>query len=133
MLISKYILSCSKYIFFVISLGDEACVQEIDPWDMLDPVDVLAKLPANFMESIDSKKWVERRDALQSLLVLCTENPKLCPKANYGEFVALLKKVTVIFVTFDDFFYSTKLLFKFVKGNNNFSKFRECTIFFCFI
>ncbi|VDO17394.1 unnamed protein product [Brugia timori] len=60
---------------------------------MLDPVDVLAKLPANFMESIDSKKWVERRDALQSLLVLCTENPKLCPKANYGEFVALLKKI----------------------------------------
>ncbi|VDN91938.1 unnamed protein product [Brugia pahangi] len=73
--------------------SDEACVQEIDPWDMLDPVDVLAKLPANFMESIDSKKWVERRDALQSLLVLCTENPKLCPKANYGEFVALLKKI----------------------------------------
>ncbi|EJD75521.1 CBR-ZYG-9 protein [Loa loa] len=73
--------------------GVEPAAQEIDPWDMLDPVDVLAKLPGNFMEGIDSKKWVDRRDALQSLLVLCTENPKLCPKANYGEFVALLKKI----------------------------------------
>uniref|UniRef100_A0A0R3RZL0 Cytoskeleton-associated protein 5 n=1 Tax=Elaeophora elaphi TaxID=1147741 RepID=A0A0R3RZL0_9BILA len=73
--------------------GTESAAQEIDPWDMLDPVDVLAKLPANFMEGTDSKKWIDRRDALQSLLVLCTENPKLCPKANYGEFVALLKKI----------------------------------------
>lgn len=82
-----------KYIF-VILIGTELAAQEIDPWDMLDPVDVLAKLPGNFMESIDSKKWVDRRDALQSLLALCTENPRLCPKANYGEYVALLKKVT---------------------------------------
>ncbi|VDO29637.1 unnamed protein product [Onchocerca flexuosa] len=73
--------------------GTESVAQEIDPWDMLDPVDVLAKLPGNFMEDIDSKKWQERRDALQSLLVLCHENPKLCPKANYGEFVAFLKKI----------------------------------------
>ncbi|KAL3984838.1 CLASP N terminal family protein [Acanthocheilonema viteae] len=76
-----------------VAVGDELAVQEIDPWDLLDPVDVLAKLPGNFVEGIDSKKWVDRRDALQSLLTLCTENPKLCPKANYGEFVALLKKI----------------------------------------
>uniref|UniRef100_A0A915Q0H8 TOG domain-containing protein n=1 Tax=Setaria digitata TaxID=48799 RepID=A0A915Q0H8_9BILA len=75
------------------TIGVESVTQEIDPWDMLDPVDILPKLPANFMESVDSKKWQERRDALQSLLVLCTENPKLCPKVNYGEFVALLKKI----------------------------------------
>ncbi|KAM3717569.1 Zygote defective protein [Dirofilaria immitis] len=73
--------------------GTESIAHEIDPWDMLDPVDVLSKLPGNFMEDIDSKKWQERRDALQSLLVLCHENPKLCPKANYGEFVAFLKKI----------------------------------------
>ncbi|VDK56206.1 unnamed protein product [Anisakis simplex] len=66
---------------------------EIDPWDMLDPVDVLAKLPDNFNEGIESKKWTERRDALQTLLTLCTENPKLDPKANYGEHVAILKKI----------------------------------------
>lgn len=65
----------------------------MDPWDMQEPVDVLAKLPPNFVESVESKKWQERRDALQTLLTLCTENPKLCPKASYGEHVAILKKI----------------------------------------
>ncbi|VDM28251.1 unnamed protein product [Toxocara canis] len=61
---------------------------------MLDPVDVLAKLPDNFKEGVESKKWLERRDALQTLLTLCTDNPKLDPKANYGEHVAILNKVS---------------------------------------
>lgn len=73
--------------------GVEPQTAEIDVWEMLDPVDVLTKLPTNFSEGIESKKWQERRDALQSLLTLCTENPRLCPKANYGEHVALLKKI----------------------------------------
>lgn len=83
----------SVYLLFRYLLATESAAQEIDPWDMLSPVDVLAKLPENFIESVDSKKWVDRRDTLQSLFALCTENPKLCPKANYGEYVALLKKV----------------------------------------
>uniref|UniRef100_A0A1I8AD45 TOG domain-containing protein n=1 Tax=Steinernema glaseri TaxID=37863 RepID=A0A1I8AD45_9BILA len=33
---------------------------EIDPWDLYDPVDVLAKLPPNFYEQLESKKWQER-------------------------------------------------------------------------
>ncbi|KIH58944.1 HEAT repeat protein, partial [Ancylostoma duodenale] len=40
-------------------------LQEADPWDFLEPVDVLAKLPADFITNIESKKWTERRDALQ--------------------------------------------------------------------
>lgn len=60
---------------------------------MQEAVDVLAKLPPNFSEGVESKKWGDRRDALQAFLTLCTENPKLCPKANYGEHVGMLKKV----------------------------------------
>lgn len=60
---------------------------------MLDPVDVISKLPDSFKEGVESKKWIERRDALQMLLTLCTDNPKLDPKASYGEHVAILKKV----------------------------------------
>jgi hypothetical protein len=51
--------------------------EQIDPWDMLDPVDVLARLPANFQENMDSKKWTERKDALQALCDLLTSNPRL--------------------------------------------------------
>uniref|UniRef100_A0A914V058 TOG domain-containing protein n=1 Tax=Plectus sambesii TaxID=2011161 RepID=A0A914V058_9BILA len=67
--------------------------EEIDPWDLLDPVDVLARLPANFQESVDSKKWTERKDGLQALSDLLTANPRLDQKANYGDMVGLLKKV----------------------------------------
>lgn len=71
-------------------------ISETDPWDMLSPVDILPKLPTSFMEGIESKKWQERRDALQSFLCLCNDNPRLCPKASYGECVAMLRKVSAI-------------------------------------
>ena len=68
---------------------------ELDAWDLLEPVDVLSKLPPTFMEGVESKKWQERRDALQTLLTLCTDNPRLCPKASYGEHVNILKRVNL--------------------------------------
>ncbi|WKX94803.1 hypothetical protein Q1695_011794 [Nippostrongylus brasiliensis] len=68
-------------------------VKEADPWDFLEAVDVLAKLPDDFNTNIESKKWTERRDALQAFLDLITANPKLDPKASYGEHVSLLKRI----------------------------------------
>ncbi|VDN07875.1 unnamed protein product [Thelazia callipaeda] len=73
--------------------GIEAKASEIDLWDTLDAVDVLSKLPNDFMEKIESKKWQERMDGLQSLLALCPKNTKLCPKASYGEYVDVIKKI----------------------------------------
>ncbi|VDO83890.1 unnamed protein product, partial [Haemonchus placei] len=70
-----------------------APVKEADPWDFLEAVDVLAKLPDDFNTNIESKKWTERRDALQLLLDLITANPKLDPKASYGEHISLLKRI----------------------------------------
>ncbi|EYC31023.1 hypothetical protein Y032_0004g1910 [Ancylostoma ceylanicum] len=70
-----------------------APVKEADPWDFLEPVDVLAKLPADFSTNIESKKWTERRDALQAFLDILTANPKLDPKASYGEHISLLKRI----------------------------------------
>ncbi|KJH44505.1 HEAT repeat protein [Dictyocaulus viviparus] len=73
--------------------GVPAPVKEVDPWDFLEAVDVLAKLPADFNTNIESKKWTERRDALQAFLDLLIMNPKLDPKVSYGEPVALLKHI----------------------------------------
>lgn len=61
---------------------------------MLDPVDVLSKLPANFNEQLESKKWNERKEPLDNLADMIDKNPKLDPKANYGEIVATLKNVS---------------------------------------
>lgn len=65
----------------------------MDEFDYLDEVDVIAKIPPAFHENVASKKWGERRDALQELLDLLTSNPKLATKANYNVIVDLLKSV----------------------------------------
>lgn len=37
----------------------------IDPWELLEPVDVVAKLSENFQEKLQSKSWQERKEALE--------------------------------------------------------------------
>uniref|UniRef100_A0AC35GY11 TOG domain-containing protein n=1 Tax=Panagrolaimus sp. PS1159 TaxID=55785 RepID=A0AC35GY11_9BILA len=70
-----------------------AAAVEPDPWDFADPVDILPKLPEKFEETVASKKWQERKEVLEVLLQLATDNIKLDPKANYGEIVATLTKI----------------------------------------
>lgn len=63
----------------------------IDPYELAVPVDILSKLPKNFYEDIESKKWQERKEALESLEVLL-KAPKL-ENGDYGDLVRALKKV----------------------------------------
>ncbi|XP_030764641.1 protein mini spindles isoform X1 [Sitophilus oryzae] len=65
--------------------------QEIDPYDLADPVDILSKLPKDFYEKLEAKKWQERKETLEALETL-TKNPKL-ENGDYGDVVRALKKV----------------------------------------
>lgn len=66
----------------------------MDAWEFSDPVDILNKLPANFYSELEaSKKWTERRDALEALLKLVPEGTRLDPKGNYNELVDTLRRV----------------------------------------
>ena len=49
---------------------------ELDPYELLDPVDILSKLPKNFYELVEEKKWQLRKEALDALLPL-SQTPKL--------------------------------------------------------
>lgn len=69
----------------------EDAAGQIDPEDLHDPVDILSKLPKNFYEQIESKKWQERKEALEALDVL-VKSPKL-ESGDYGDVVRALKKV----------------------------------------
>lgn len=62
-------------------------------WDFLDEVDVLAKLSGDFKEKLESKKWQERKEALEQLQGLLANNPRLSTKANYGEIVNTMQLV----------------------------------------
>ncbi|PRD24913.1 UNVERIFIED_CONTAM: Cytoskeleton-associated protein 5 [Trichonephila clavipes] len=63
----------------------------VDPYDLKTAEDVLSKLPKNFYEQCEAKKWQERKTILDTLLQLTT-NVKLEP-GDYGDLVRVLKKL----------------------------------------
>lgn len=65
--------------------------EEIDPMDLIDPVDILSKLPKDFYDKLEAKKWQDRKESLEALQTLL-ENPKL-ESGDYGDLVKALKKV----------------------------------------
>ncbi|XP_026480505.1 protein mini spindles [Ctenocephalides felis] len=72
--------------------GEIAQEASIDPFDLLDPVDILSQLPKDFYEKLESKKWQERRESLDALDGLLNNAPKLA-SGDYGDLVKALKHV----------------------------------------
>jgi len=93
----------------------------VDPYELLEAVEILSKLPKDFYEKIvsqnnnvnvliiiefhinlishfilsqEAKKWQERKEALEVVETL-TKNPKL-ENGDYGDLVRALKKVQVL-------------------------------------
>ncbi|XP_038561240.1 cytoskeleton-associated protein 5 isoform X3 [Micropterus salmoides] len=81
------------------ALGGEQCDEEdeeetaaaVDPYELLEAVDILSKMPKDFYDKIEAKKWQERKEALEAIETL-TKNPKL-ENGDYGDLVRALKKV----------------------------------------
>ncbi|KAG0332620.1 Microtubule-associated protein, microtubule dynamics during spindle orientation [Podila horticola] len=65
-------------------------MEAVDALDLVDPIDVSAKMESNFYELLASKKWQERKEALDALLVLC-KSPKIS-ESHYSELVGALGK-----------------------------------------
>ncbi|XP_039748476.1 protein mini spindles isoform X3 [Pararge aegeria] len=65
---------------------------DIDPYELLDPVEILSKLPKDFYDKLENKKWQERKEALDVLENLLKNAPKLEP-GDYADLVRALKKV----------------------------------------
>ncbi|XP_024136732.1 cytoskeleton-associated protein 5 isoform X1 [Oryzias melastigma] len=70
---------------------EEETAAAVDPYELLEPVEILSKLPKDFYEKIEAKKWQERKEALEAVETL-TKNPKL-ENGDYGDLVRALKKV----------------------------------------
>ncbi|XP_015786397.1 cytoskeleton-associated protein 5-A [Tetranychus urticae] len=65
---------------------------ETDPFDFYEPVEILSKIPGDFSEKVEAKKWAERKEAVESFLQLITPHPKLLP-GDYGDVVKILKRL----------------------------------------
>ena len=65
---------------------------DMDPYDLLDPVEIISKLPKDFYDKLEAKKWQERKEALDALDNLLKTAPRLEP-GDYADLVRALKKV----------------------------------------
>jgi cytoskeleton-associated protein 5 len=66
---------------------------EIDPLELVEAVDILSKLPSDFYEKLEAKKWQERQEALVALEQLLSNAQKL-ENGDYGDLVRAIKKVS---------------------------------------
>lgn len=65
----------------------------VDPYDLMDPINVLSQIPSDFYVKLEAKKWQERKEAVDSLEKIL-DYPKF-EKGDYSDFVrALLKVIT---------------------------------------
>lgn len=71
--------------------AEEEGGEDLDPYELMTAVDILAKIPKDFFEKIEAKKWQERREALDALQKLL-EAPKI-ETGSFGTLVSALMKV----------------------------------------
>lgn len=57
----------------------------LDPRAFAEEVDIVPKLPANFQTSLKSSKWKDRKEALDELLALISNTPRIKEASEFGE------------------------------------------------
>ncbi|KIH42480.1 hypothetical protein ANCDUO_27535, partial [Ancylostoma duodenale] len=67
--------------------------QDIDPWTLLDPTDVIGKMRKDFDELIASKKWQERKEAVDSMLSIMENSPRVAMSPELQQVISTLTKV----------------------------------------
>ncbi len=76
----------------VVSAG-EVEVEQVDPYSLMDPVDIMPRIPKDFFAKCEEKKWQDRKDAVEALLNVLQKAPRLSKDVDYYEMVNLLKKL----------------------------------------
>ncbi|EAS36332.3 spindle pole body component [Coccidioides immitis RS] len=69
---------------------DDAAEEDLDVFDLAEPVDVMAKVPASFNESVASSKWKDRKEALDALYAAA--NVPRIKEAQFDDIMRVLAK-----------------------------------------
>ncbi|CAK5103876.1 unnamed protein product [Meloidogyne enterolobii] len=64
----------------------------MDPFELLEPVDIIPKLPADLDTNLASKKWQERKTTLDAVHEILLKNPKLVDNPDCGDLIDKLTK-----------------------------------------
>ncbi|WKX95706.1 hypothetical protein Q1695_012285 [Nippostrongylus brasiliensis] len=65
----------------------------VDPWTVMEPTDVMGKIRKDFDEMLASKKWQERKDAVDSLLSIMECSPRVEMSPELQAVISTLLKV----------------------------------------
>lgn len=65
---------------------------QFDPFDLIEPVEVLSKLPHDLNARISSTKWKDRKEVLDEVHILLEKAPKLSTKDDYSDIVRIFGK-----------------------------------------
>ena len=63
-------------------------------YDLFEPINIFQKIPRDFNQMIDNQKWQERKSALEALLKILEDNPRITDSANYAELISKLTRVS---------------------------------------
>lgn len=65
---------------------------QFDAYDLLDPVEVLSKIPSDLNPRMASTKWKDRKEALEEVHAILEKTGKLAPRDDYIDLVRLFAK-----------------------------------------
>jgi hypothetical protein len=63
-----------------------------NPLDLMDPVEILSKLPSDLSARISSPKWKDRKDVLDEVHAVLEKTVKIQPRDDYSELIRILAK-----------------------------------------
>ncbi|VDM80497.1 unnamed protein product [Strongylus vulgaris] len=66
---------------------------DIDAWSLMEPTDVIAKMRKDFYELAASKKWQERKEAMESLLSVMESAPRVALSPDLQQVIVTLTKI----------------------------------------
>lgn len=64
----------------------------MDAYELMVAVDILSRLPKDWQDKVEAKKWQERKEVLDALDQMLQGGPKL-ENGDYADLVRALKKV----------------------------------------
>ncbi|KAF8363910.1 hypothetical protein PRIPAC_90833 [Pristionchus pacificus] len=70
-----------------------AAAAAIDPWTLIDPVELSTVMNKDFADQMAEKKWQDRKDALEALEKVLQEKKRLQPSPDNTPVIQLLNKV----------------------------------------
>jgi cytoskeleton-associated protein 5 len=53
------------------------CEEPMDPYDLMEPFDLISKLPKDYKEKLEAKKWQERKEVFDNMFAIMQKNPRL--------------------------------------------------------